>query len=287
MDQSFASPQAEARFLAAYDEALAQWTVTGKSLDLPSKFGTTHVQACGPDDAPSLILLSGSGATSTVWVDNVEALSRRHRVYAIDTMGDVGRSVPGGRAIDTFGYLMSWLDDVLDRLGLLGATLVGHSYGAQLALNYALHAPHRVRSLALLDPTDCFAGLSPGYLLRAVPAVVRPSAARLRRLVDWETRGSGDLDPVWLNLFTVGAQDFLRSRPVLRRPAPARLNAVTVPTLVLLAEQSRAHDIARMARIVHRLMPRAVISTVPGASHFGLPMQNAAEVNRAVLEFAG
>jgi pimeloyl-ACP methyl ester carboxylesterase len=286
MDQSFASPQAEARFLTAYDEVLARWTVTGTSLDLASKFGTTHVQACGPDDAPSLILLSGGGATSTVWFDNVEALSRHHRVYAIDTMGDAGRSVPGGRAIDSFDYLMAWLDDVLDRLGLLGAAVVGHSYGAQIALNYALHAPHRVRSVTLLDPTDCFAGLSPGYLLRAVPVVIRPTAARMQRLVSWETQGA-DLDPAWLHLLTVGAQDFPKSRPVLHRPDPQRLNASTVPTLVLLAEQSRAHDITRVARIARTLMPRAVISTVPGASHHGLPMQNAAEVNRAVLEFVG
>ena len=38
---------------------------------------------------------------------------------------------------------MSWLDDVLDQLGLNAAAFCGHSYGSWLALSYALHAPAR------------------------------------------------------------------------------------------------------------------------------------------------
>ena len=81
MVRSFDSPQAEARFFEAYDKVLGQWPVQVEPLDLVSQFGTTRVNACGPDDAPSLVLLPGGGATSTVWFGNVEALSRDHRIY--------------------------------------------------------------------------------------------------------------------------------------------------------------------------------------------------------------
>jgi pimeloyl-ACP methyl ester carboxylesterase len=273
----------QSQFFEAYDKVLGQWPVPVESLDLVSQFGTTRVQASGPDDAPSLILLSGGGATSTVWFDNVQALSRAHRVYAVDLLGDAGASVPGGRLIDRFDVLMAWLDSVLDRLGLLGAALIGHSYGGQLALNYALHAPHRVRSLALLDPTDCFAGFSSSYLLRAAPVLLRPSAGRMRSLIRWETRGA-QLDPAWLRLVSLAAE-FPKSRVIARRPERERLAASTVPTLVLLAERSRAHDVAAVARQAGQLMPRALISTLSGVSHHGLPMINADATNRAVLEF--
>jgi hypothetical protein len=46
------------------------------------------------------VVLSGGGATSTVWFANVAELARDHRVFAVDTMGDVGRSQPAGRTAD-------------------------------------------------------------------------------------------------------------------------------------------------------------------------------------------
>ena len=279
------SQNAESRLLAAYDDVLAQWPVTGHSLDLDSQFGSTHVQVCGPEDAPSLILLSAGGATSTVWFNNVEALSRDHRVYALDTMGDVGFSIPGGRPIDRPDLQLAWMDSVLDSLGLLGASLIGHSYGAQIALSYALHAPHRVRSLVLLDPTGCFTGMSPDYLLHAAPVLIRPNAERLRSLIHWETRGA-ELNLAWLDLLGLGAE-IPKVRPIVQRPNPEKLGASTVPTLILLAELSRVLNIAKLARSARKMMPRAVIATVPGVSHHGMPMINANDVNRAILTFVG
>jgi len=75
---------------------------------------------------------------------------------------------------------MDWLDALFGALDLHSASLRGHSYGSWLALNYALHAPHRVHKLVLLDPTDCFTGLRLSYRLHAVPLFVRPSADRVR-----------------------------------------------------------------------------------------------------------
>jgi pimeloyl-ACP methyl ester carboxylesterase len=46
---------------------------------------------------------------------------------------------------------------VLDGLGVELPELVGHSYGAWIALTYALQRPARVGKLTLLDPTMCFA----------------------------------------------------------------------------------------------------------------------------------
>jgi len=283
----FGTPQAETRFFAAYDRVLARWPIQVEAVDLASEFGSTHLQVCGPEDAPPLVLLSAGGATSTVWFNNVADLARNHRVYAVDTIGDVGRSRAEGRPVTTREDLMTWLDGVLDGLGLLGAAVVGHSYGAWIGLGYALHAPQRVRALALLDPTECFTGMRTGYLLRAVPLFVHPTAGSMRRLLRWESAGA-DFDPDWLELTALGAADFPTSKPVVGpRPEPDRLAGCTVPTLVLLAERSRAHDVAAVARGARRLMPRAVVSTLPGVSHHEMPMRHAAELNRELLALLG
>lgn len=110
-------------------------------------------------------------------------------MYAVDTMGQAGRSVHSGQSLRTVDDLMAWLGGVLDGLGLDESALGGHSNGGWIALRYALHAPARVRQLVLVDPTMCFAGLSPAYLLHAVPILARPSTKALNKFVHWETGG--------------------------------------------------------------------------------------------------
>jgi pimeloyl-ACP methyl ester carboxylesterase len=278
--------QGQPEYFAAYDAVLAQWPVAVESVDLQSPYGTTHVRICGPRDGTPLVLLHGGGASSTVWFANVGELSRNHRVYAVDTIGDAGRSVNDGRPVDSLAAYLDWLDGLFSGLELDSASLCGHSYGSWLALNYALHAPHRVRKLALLDPTDCFAGLKLSYRLHAVPIFVRPSAERVRAFLNWETAGR-PVDPAWLKLMCLSAE-FPSAKIVMpRHPAPDRLRASTVPTLLLLAEQSRAHDIHQVSANARKLMPNLVTTVLPGVSHHTTPTEHPEHFNRELGRFLG
>jgi pimeloyl-ACP methyl ester carboxylesterase len=275
-----------AEYFAAYDAVMARWPVPVESLDLRSPYGVTHVHVCGPRDGEPLVLLHGGGATSAVWFANVGALSRTHRVYAADTMGDAGRSVNDGERVDGPAGLMDWLDGLFGALGLDRAALCGHSYGGWLALGYALHAPRRVSRLALLDPTDCFTGLRMGYRLRAVPAFARPSAERVRAFIEWETAGTR-VDPAWLRLLCLG-REFPGVRIVLpRRPSPDRLRASAVPTLLLLAEKSRAHDIHKVSAKARELVPDVTTAVLPGVSHHAVPTERPERLNRELQAFLG
>ena len=272
------------RFFAAYDAVLDKWPGPVESLDLPSVFGTTRVYACGRPDASPLVLLHGGGATSTIWYANVARLSRIHRVYAVDRMGDAGRSVHDGQPIERLEDLLQWLDAVLTQLGHDRVGLCGHSYGAWLALNYALHAPQRTSRLALLDPTDCFVGLSPSYRLRAVPLFVRPSPRLARAFLRWETAGR-TWDPDVMELMSLAADPRATAIVLPRLPPAQRLRAMTVPTLVVLAEHSRAHNCGRVATIVHRSMSQATTMVLAGASHHTLPNFDPARLNHELTTF--
>src|SRR5262245_29224247 len=53
----FKNAEGKARFVAAYDAVLKQWPVPYEELDIPTRFGRTHVIAAGPKNAPVLVLL--------------------------------------------------------------------------------------------------------------------------------------------------------------------------------------------------------------------------------------
>lgn len=112
----FKSDDAWARYVAAYDAVLRDWPIVYEALDLPTRLGSTHVIAGGPPDAPPLVLLSCMSGSATVWRPNVEGLSRHFRTYAVDVIGQAGKSVASRRTLNRHDTA-DWFTDLLDALG--------------------------------------------------------------------------------------------------------------------------------------------------------------------------
>ncbi|MGR4850027.1 alpha/beta fold hydrolase [Streptomyces sp. LARHCF252] len=273
-------------FLAAYDKVMTKWPALAEAATVPTPFGATHVNICGPADGPPLLLLPGGGsATSASWYRQAAELSHVHRLYAVDLIGAPGRTIPApGRHLRTTADLVSWLDALLKGLDLAETDLGGHSYGAWIALQYALRAPHRVRHLVLLDPTYCFAKLKWAYGAHAVRMLLRPTPRRVRTFLEWET-GGGPLDPDWLALQEAAA-GFPSVRPVVGpRPKPGALRGLDLPVLLLLAGKSRAHNPAKVAAGAEALLPHVTTITLPDVSHHALPHAAPAESGRLIADF--
>lgn len=273
-------------FEAAYDKVMARWPADREVLRVPTPFGTTYVNACGPADGLPLVLLpGGGGATSASWYAQAAHLARTRRVLAVDLVGAPGRSTPAAdRHLRTVADLAAWLDALLDELGVTAADFGGHSYGGWIALHYALRAPDRMRRLFLLDPTQCFAGFKAAYLLRALPMLLRPTPSRVRAFLEWETGGVKP-DPDWLRLQEAAA-GFPATTPVTGpRPAPDALRALKTSVLLLVAANSRTHDADGVTARAAGLLPRVEADFVPGVSHHALPQSAPPELTRRLTEF--
>lgn len=275
---------AEGSYAELYRRVLAGWPVPVAELDVDTPQGSTHVLAAGPDDGPPVILLPGGGATATVWGPVAgDLVAAGRRVLAVDPVGDAGRSRARGRGVRTPADLAAWWRALLSGLALDRVALVGHSYGAQIALHLTRDDPARVARLALLDPTGVVAGLSGAYVRHALPLLVAPSPARARSLLSWETDGQ-TLDPDWLELYAAGATG--RRRVVrIPRPTAADLQALDVPALVVVAHLALAHDPARVADRFGARWPAARVEVLAGASHHTLPRIPVHELDALLVPF--
>lgn len=231
------------------------------------------------------MLLHGHGTTSAAWFGVVGALAEEHRVYTVDRIGDAGYSVHDGAALRSGDDLVRWLGGVLDGLGLDRAHLCGHSTGGWLAMALALAHPDRTRTLTLLDPTRCVSGFRAGYLLRALPMLLRPTVANTTAFLDRETRPVGP-DPDVRDLYARAAAHFPASPIVRDRRSPAdRLRGLDVPALLLFARASRCHDATAAARTARELLPRARVDLLPGLTHHSVPTERPEEISRRMLAF--
>jgi pimeloyl-ACP methyl ester carboxylesterase len=272
-------------FEAAYDALLRRWGEL-EQLELTGEFGTTHVNACGPTDAPPLVLLAGHGATSAVWYSVAPQLAANHRVYAVDLMGDAGRSVSNGTPLRTPEDLHRWLTEVLDGLDVDRADFCAHSYGAWIALSYALASPARVDRLALIDPTNCFTGLSARYVVRALPMLLRPTKARTTTFLRWETQGV-PLDPAWLELSGL-ASELPAANPVRpRRPSAAALRDLHAALLVVVAGRSKFHSPERLTTRARDSSPRTTVVRIGEATHHSLPAAHTDELTAILAKHFG
>ena len=131
--------------IRTYNNLLAQWDVETEEMDINTEYGTTHIVACGKEENPPLILFHGVGDDSALmWIYNAKYLSRYFRIYALDTIGGPGKSVPGEGYNKDFDDVL-WIDGVLDKLLIEKAFFAGVSHGGYLVKYYSLYRPERVK----------------------------------------------------------------------------------------------------------------------------------------------
>jgi pimeloyl-ACP methyl ester carboxylesterase len=113
---------------------------------------------------PPLVLIHGIGDSSATWDTVLPALARRHLVIAPDLLGHGRSDKP--RADYSVAAYANGVRDLLGVLGISRATLVGHSLGGGVAMQFAYQFPERTERLVLVGSGG--AGLSVSPVLRAM-----------------------------------------------------------------------------------------------------------------------
>jgi pimeloyl-ACP methyl ester carboxylesterase len=285
----YKSPEGKAKCLAVYDTALARWPVPYEQLDLPTRFGSTHVIASGSKDAPPLVLLHGNWATAMMWSSAIAELSRDFRAYALDQIDDVGKSIPTRIPASRADYA-EWLLDVFDQLGLQQADIVGLSYGGFLAVNFALYASDRVKRLILLCPgVPNFGSPTRQYAIHGMPLILFPSRLTGRWLIQGlSIRGyqPDDLEAEQLIVSALSLRSRIPFRPVFGADEFGNLN---MSVLLLVGDREILYDAESAIARARELIPHLEAEIIPDAGHMLATDQPEAVISRALqfLQDAG
>ncbi|MGO9559263.1 MAG: alpha/beta fold hydrolase, partial [Acidimicrobiales bacterium] len=138
-------------------------------------------------EGPVILLIHGIAGSSTTWRGVMPALAEQYTVIAPDLLGHGHSAKPRGDY--SLGAYASGIRDLLTVLGKERVTLVGHSLGGGVAMQFAYQFPEWAERLVLVASGGLGKEVSP--LLKAVTLpgaeYVLPLLlhARIREVVEW------------------------------------------------------------------------------------------------------
>ncbi|WP_158635129.1 alpha/beta fold hydrolase [Tsukamurella asaccharolytica] len=273
------SAAARATYLERYDRAFRDLPAPAETRDVRTGFGVVRAYRFGtprPGTAP-ILLVPGRSSGVPMWADVLARLQDRE-VYAVDALGDAGMSVQD-RPLAGVEDQATWLAETMTTLGLSRAHLVGHSFGAWTAANFAARYPGRVATLTLWEPVLVFAGMRWQMYAATLPSALPflPESWRRKGLASIGGADGADVTagPVGA-MIDAGAAGYRAALPMPVQLDDAALARLTMPVFVGLGGGSAVTDTAAAAARA-RTLPDATVRVWPDGTH-SLPMEYSDEL---------
>jgi pimeloyl-ACP methyl ester carboxylesterase len=237
---------------------------------------------------PPVVLIHGMVNSSRHWEKVALRLAEDHTVIAPDLIGHGDSAAPRGDY--SLGAHAAGIRDLLASLGVRSASIVGHSLGGGVAMQFFYQFPHRTERLVLISSgglgrevspllrAAAVPGASPLLWLMAHPRLVAALAGTGGRL-----RARGVAAGIYVEavaralrpLAPPGAREaFLRTLRAVIDVRGQRVNALDrfhllegMPTLIVWGERDNTIPIEH-GRAAHAAAPGSRFATLPRAAHF-------------------
>ena len=237
---------------------------------------------------PVVLLLHGLGCDHTTWDGVIDQLARRYTVIAPDLLGH-GRSAKP-RADYSVGGYANGMRDLLTVLGIDKVTVVGHSFGGGVAMQFAYQFPERTERLVLVASGGLGPQVSPAIRaittpgchqvmgLLTLPGIRHLGMKGMRILSGTGWKLTRDLDEV-AEIYDSFKDPHARAaiRHVVRAVVDWRGQIVTMADRAYLTEAMPMAVVwgrddtvipVRHASNAAALAPKAHVQVIPNAGHF-------------------
>lgn len=208
-----------------------------------------------------LLLLHGNREDGTYFTNQLSFFSDRYRVIAVDTRGH-GKS-PRGTAPFTMEQFALDLKNLMDKLQIQKAILLGFSDGANIAMKFALNYPDRVKALILNGGNLHTKGVKVSI---QIPIEIGYRLAKLFAGKSKEAKSHMEILGLMVNEPNID---------------PAALHTLHMPTLVIAGTKDMIKE--NHTKLIARNIPNAKLSIIEG-DHF-IAQKKTQEFNREVEAF--
>jgi pimeloyl-ACP methyl ester carboxylesterase len=237
---------------------------------------------------PPVVLIHGMLNSSSHWQGVARHLAADHTVIAPDLIGHGDSAAPRGDY--SLGAHAASIRDLLAAIGVDRATIVGHSLGGGVAMQFFYQFPQRVERIALISSGGL--GREVGPLLRtaALPGTSALLSLTIHPRLLWAIRETG----ARMRSRGIGTGAYLQAIARALRPLQNRasreaflqtLRAVidvrgqrvsatdrlylleAIPTLIVWGERDNTIPLEH-GRAAHEAIPHSHFKTLPGAAHF-------------------
>jgi pimeloyl-ACP methyl ester carboxylesterase len=262
---------------------------------LPSRFDEWQIELHGrrviyrvAGSGPPIVLVHGMLNSSSHWREVALNLAGDYTVIAPDLIGHGDSAAPRGDY--SLGAHAASIRDLLAAVGIDRTTIVGHSLGGGVAMQFFYQFPQRVERLALISSGGLGHDVSPMLRTAALPGIsallsltIRPRVLAALRQTGDRLRLRGAPAGVYLQalaralrpLESAGAREaFLQTlRAVIdvhgqRVSATDRLYLLeSIPTMIVWGERDNTIPLLH-GRRAQEAIPGSVFRTLPGAAHF-------------------
>jgi pimeloyl-ACP methyl ester carboxylesterase len=286
--------------------ALNAWAIGGETKSaevtepggriLALQGGDLQVVEGGPRRGTPIVLLHGWTCAIDWWDGMRPALEREHRVVAIDLLGFGGSEKPdSGYSMESEADLVA---EALSRLGVRGATVVGHSLGGTVAVALSEQSPELVERLVIVDqaPDGDFGDGPPFAAKLTFVSVLGPALWRVTPDVAIE-EGLGEGFAPGYDVPDEFVDDFRRQTYTSYTevadaesdysdeiPLDRRVQEAGIPLLAIFGSEEQLYDSPR-ALAAYAKIPGAKTVLVAGAGH-SPNVEQPAKTAALVLDFA-
>jgi pimeloyl-ACP methyl ester carboxylesterase len=238
-------------------------------------------------EGEAVVLIHGLAGNSRTWKDVMPALARRYDVIAPDLLGHGESAKPMGDY--SLGAHASGLRDLLLTLGVTHATIVGHSFGGGVAMQFAYQHPEMCDRLVLVGSGGL--GREVSWLLRLVtlplaeqtmPLIFQRRVAEAGLSVSRFLRRRGlsapHLGEMWRSYTSLaGAENrkaFVRTIRTVIEPGGQTVSALDrlylaahVPTLIVWGANDQIIPVSH-AHTAHEAIAGSRLVILPDLGHF-------------------
>lgn len=249
--------------IKCYDEFLQKLALSYEKFYVNTRYGKTFIIASGEKSNQPLILLHGSGMNSVMWLRDIKEYSKTYRVYAIDILGEPGKSDENRPSLSD-SYYAEWLKDVLAQLSVERANVIGISLGAWLAIKFSVSYPEKVSKLVLLCPSGVGAQKKSFIFKAMVHGILGEKG--IDKLY-YKVNGNQPIPEEMLKYQKLIGKSFIYRRETIPIFSDNELKLLTMPTVLFVGAKDIMLYSDKTARRLGNLLPHAEINILPEAGH--------------------